>query len=299
MVKSVQYSEVFVNSTLKDYFSLLKPRVMSLVVFTAFTGLYLAPGKIHPFIAFVSILCTAIGSGAAGCLNMWYDKDIDTIMKRTQTRPLVRGVIEAEEALSMAIILSIISVLGMVVCVNFISALILAISICFYYFVYTVWLKRTSIQNIVIGGAAGAFPPIIGWTSVTAEINFEAICLFLIIFLWTPPHFWSLALYRSEDYKKANIPMMPVILGEEYTKNQIGIYTILMVFSSFLPFLTGMSGFVYLVIATLLNGYFLYLVAILKLVKGIKICPKIFGYSIIYLFALFLVMIIDKMITIF
>jgi protoheme IX farnesyltransferase len=281
------------ESSVRDYISLLKPRVMSLVVFTAIAGLFLAPGKIHPFIAFVSILCTALGSGAAGCLNMWYDRDIDSIMERTKKRPIVTGVIEESEALAFGIFLSIISIIGMMVCVNIISGIILAISIGFYFFIYTVWLKRSSVQNIVIGGAAGSFPPIIGWSSVTGTIDVDAIILFLIIFLWTPPHFWALALYKSEDYKRAKIPMMPVIHGADYTKKQIVIYSILMAASTFLPFFTGLVGYSYLIICVVLNIYFVYLAVRLLVSEKIlesrllKIAPRLFGYSILYLFAIF------------
>jgi protoheme IX farnesyltransferase len=302
MKEDVLKHNIVSESSIRDYISLLKPRVMSLVVFTAVAGLYLAPSTIHPFIALVSILCTSLGSGAAGCLNMWYDRDIDSIMLRTKSRPIVTGIVEESEALALGIFLSIISVVGMMVCVNIISGLILALSIGFYYFIYTVWLKRSTIQNIVIGGAAGSFPPIIGWTSVTGSIDLDAIILFLIIFLWTPPHFWALALYKSDDYKRAKIPMMPVICGADYTKNQIVIYSIFMALSSFLPFFTGLVGYSYFIVCAFLNIYFLYLAVKLKYSKdgndsnSAKIAPKLFGYSIIYLFAIFGTLMISKFI---
>lgn len=297
MAKTIT-NEIFIqnqnNSSIGDYISLLKPRVMSLVVFSSLVGMYLSPSKIHPFIAFVSILFTSIGSGAAASLNMWYDRDIDAIMTRTQNRAIVRGAVDESDALMLGISLSIISVIGMIVCVNLLSGFILAFSIGFYYFIYTVWLKRTSVQNIVIGGAAGAFPPMIGWASAENSLSLDPFILFLIIFLWTPPHFWALALYKSDDYKKAKVPMMPVIYGSEKTKKQILIYTILMITSTLMPYMTGIVGNLYLFPSFILNAYFLYLVMVLKFEADIKTAPKVFGYSIIYLFLLFGIMMLDK-----
>lgn len=291
----VENLEVSNTSTIRDYISLLKPRVMSLVVFSAIAGLVVAPGHIHPFIGLVAILCTSIGAGAAGCLNMWYDRDIDSIMLRTRNRPIVTGSIDESDALAFGLLLSAISVTCMMVCVNMLSGFLLLLSIAFYYFIYTVWLKRTTVQNIVIGGAAGAFPPMIGWASVTGNISLDSFILFLIIFLWTPPHFWALALYKSDDYKRANIPMMPVIYGANYTKTQILLYTILMFASTILPFITGLMGKFYLYSAVVLNLYFLYLVIRLKLEDELKFAPKVFGFSIIYLFAIFTVMMVDTL----
>ncbi len=284
------------ESTVKDYIALLKPRVMSLVVFTAFAGMVLAPGHIHPFIAFLAMLFITIGAGAAGCLNMWYDRDIDAIMQRTQNRPIVRGSVNESEALALGIMLSVFSVVGMGVCVNILSGFILFISIIFYYYIYTVWLKRVSVQNIVIGGAAGAFPPMIGWTATTGNVSFDAFILFLIIFLWTPAHFWALALYKAEDYKLANIPMMPVIRGKAHTKDLIVYYTILTLIATILPYLRDTAGVIYLITSIMLNLHFLYLVINLRCEKDIEFAPKVFVYSIFYLFAIFLALIIDKFI---
>jgi heme o synthase len=293
MKVSIEKGSIY-DSSVKDYLDLLKPRVMSLVVFTTFVGLLLAPGKIHPFIGFLSIVFTSIGAGAAGCLNMWYDRDIDAVMKRTKKRPIPSGAVNESDALALGVILSTFSVMGMFVFVNSMSAIILLISIAFYYFVYTVWLKRTTVQNIVIGGAAGAFPPMIGWATVTGNITIESISLFMIIFLWTPPHFWALALYKAEDYKNANIPMMPVVMGNTYTKYNIFYYSIAMVLSVVAPYLLGFVGSFYLVTSSIIGIYFLYLSGVLLTEKGIKTAPKLFGYSILYLFGIFLFMIIDK-----
>ena len=279
---------------IRDYIALMKPRVMSLVVFTTLAGMLIAPGSIHPFTACVAILCTALGAGSAGCFNMWYDRDIDAIMVRTRTRPIVSGIIEESEALAFAIIMSVISIVGMAVCVNLVSAAILLCSILTYLFIYTIWLKRISVQNIVIGGSAGAFPPMIGWAAVTGDVTFDSLILFLIIFLWTPPHFWALALYKSDDYKLANIPMMPVVRGARHTKHLIAAYTVATCLSTLLPYYTHLLGEFYLTFSLGLNGYFLYLVLKLNIEKKIEYAPKIFRYSIIYLFSIFLVMIIDS-----
>ncbi len=281
------------SAKISDYISLMKPRVMSLVVFTTIAGLLIAPGKIHTFIAFVAVICTALGAGAAGCFNMWYDRDIDAIMLRTQKRPIVSGVVEESEALALAIIMSVLAVVGMSVCVNLLSASILLCSILTYLFVYTIWLKRTSVQNIVIGGASGAFPPMIGYAAVTGNITFDSVILFLIIFLWTPPHFWALALYKSDDYKLANIPMMPVIYGADYTKTLIVGYTLATILSTIIPYYTGLLGMPYLILSLLLNCYFLYIVVKLKMETEISYAPRVFGYSIAYLFLIFLLMIVD------
>ncbi len=286
------------ESTIADYLSLLKPRVMSLVIFTAIAGLVVAPVRIHCFTAFASILFTSLGAGAAGAFNMWYEKDIDSIMARTQKRALVIGVVEESDALILSIFLSVISLVGMAVCVNILSSLLLLTSIIFYALIYTVWLKRITAQNIVIGGASGAFPPVIGWASATGSIDFDAIILFAIIFLWTPPHFWALALYKSSDYKKANIPMLPITSGVNATKNQIIYYTLLMSIAVMLPYFRGTNGIIYCVISTILSLYFVILVAQLKKEQGITYAPKIFGYSIFYLFAIFGTMMIEKIILI-
>ena len=218
-----------VTSDVKDYFQLMKPRVMSLVVFTGFVGMLLSPVPIHPTIAIVSIFCIALGAGAAGAINMWYDRDMDSIMARTKNRPIVRGKVSPDEALAFGVIMSFFSVFIMSTCVNYMAGFLLLFTILFYVFIYTIWLKRTTPQNIVIGGLAGSLPPLVGWTASTGTLAIEPLILVLLIFLWTPAHFWALALYRSSDYKLANVPMMPVIYGQEYTKFHIIIYTLLTV----------------------------------------------------------------------
>ncbi len=280
-------------SSVSDYITLMKPRVMSLVIFSGIVGMIMAPGYIHPLLGFITILCIIAGHGAAAALNMWYDRDIDAIMKRTQKRPIVTGKISSDDGLAFGVILSLFAVMLLSLCVNYLAGLILLITILFYIFIYTIWLKRRSVHNIVIGGAAGAFPPMIGWAAVTGNISAESIILFLIIFLWTPPHFWALALYQSEDYKKCNIPMMPIIKGDDYTKNQIIFYTILTIISSFLPLFIHMNGLIYGVAALILGAIFLYYVFSLKADKFNKKAPRLFFFSIFYLFALFIAMIID------
>lgn len=282
------------KSQVKDYFLLLKPRVMLLVIFTAIAGLYLAPGNIHPFIAFIAILSISIGAGAAGSINMWYDRDIDDLMTRTKTRPIPAGRVLAENALHLGIFLSFLSVMLMGLAVNYFSALLLAFSIFFYSYIYTALLKRSTPQNIVIGGAAGALPPLIGWVAVSNNISIEPIILFLIIFLWTPPHFWALSLYSSGDYEKANIPMMPVVAGLKATKKQIVIYSILLFFISTLPYFIGFMGKLYLFSSFILNIIFMALCVILYYDKKNTIAKKTFAYSILYLFLIFLCAMIDK-----
>jgi len=287
-------SEQALESRVRDYFSLLKPRVMSLVIFTAITGLYLAPGVIHPFIAVIAILSISIGSGAAGAINMWYDRDIDTIMRRTQKRPIPSGRVAAEDALYMGIFLSVMSVTLMGLAVNALSAALLAFAIFFYSYIYTVLLKRYTAQNIVIGGAAGALPPLIGWVAVTGNITIEPIILFLIIFLWTPPHFWALSLYSAGDYQKANIPMMPVVAGLYSTKKQMLFYTILLAIVTIVPFSLHFAGHIYLYSVIILNLIFLFMMIKLCLDPLNKLAGKTFAYSILYLFLVFLIAIIDK-----
>lgn len=282
------------TSTPYDFFQLLKPRVMSLVVFTGLIGLLLAPGPIHPLLAFTAILSIAIGSGASGAINMWYERDIDSIMKRTENRPLPQKKVHPDDALSLGIFLSICSLVILFLATNFLATLILAAAILFYVFIYTIWLKRKTPQNIVIGGAAGAFPPMIGWAAVTGDITLFPLLLFLIIFFWTPPHFWALALYKSDDYKAACIPMLPVIAGESYTKKQIIIYTLILFPLTLLPSLLGFSGAFYLGTSIILGSYFLYLTVKTYKDTGYKWAKKLFGYSILYLFLIFLTLLIDK-----
>ncbi len=268
---------------------------MSLVVFSGITGIILADGYIHPFMVIITVLAICLGSGAAGAINMWYDADIDSIMTRTQKRPIPQKRIHKAEALTFGIILSIVSVILLHAATNAVAAMLLASAILFYVIIYTMWLKRRTPQNIVIGGAAGAFPPMIGWAAVTGTITIESIILFTIIFLWTPPHFWALAIYRNDDYKKAKIPMLPVTHGIEATKKQILFYTILLIASTYLPyFYIKDMGLIYLVGNTILNLYFLYLALKLYLRTGPKTSIKLFVFSIFYLFLLFGLMIADK-----
>lgn len=278
-----------------DYFALLKPRVMSLVIFTAFCGMIMAPGSIHPFLGFVIILCIAVGAGAAGALNMWYDRDIDSIMERTQARPLPQMKMAPDQALSFGVILSVGSVLLIDIAGGHLLASLLAVTIGFYIFVYTMWLKRSTSQNIVIGGAAGAFPPVIGWAAVTGDTPPEAWLLFLIIFFWTPPHFWALSLYRHDDYKRAGIPMLPVTSGIKATKLQILIYTILLVAISLVPCFIGMASSLYGGIALGLGIIFLSLSWRVWQDPGHKLAMRLFAFSILYLFALFLALTLDRL----
>jgi protoheme IX farnesyltransferase len=279
------------RSTARDYFLLMKPRVMSLVVFTGFSGLWLAPCAIHPFIGFVAVLCLALGAGSAGVINMWYDRDIDSLMKRTQTRPIIRGSIEPDEALSFGVITAFFSVFFMALCINLLTAFLLLFTIFYYIFIYTMWLKRSSIQNIVIGGVAGALPPIIGWAAASNEISLQSFILFLIIFAWTPPHSWALALFYNEDYKNALIPMMPTSKGALYTKKQILLYSIILVLTSGIPFFLEMSNLTYLVIAGLLGVIFLYYsISLFRDNTANKQAKTLFAYSIFYLFAIFLIL---------
>ena len=244
------------ESSVEDFLSLLKPRVMSLAIFTSICGLFLAPIQMHPFFIFLSILCISIGAGASGAINMWYDQDIDGLMVRTQGRPIPQGKISALDALGFGVILALVSVLILGLAVNYFAAFLLFFSIFFYVFIYTIWLKRRTPQNIVIGGAAGAFPPVIGWACSTGDVSTFPLILFLIIFMWTPPHFWALALYKDIEYSKAKVPMLPVVKGKKTTKRQIMIYSIILFAVTILPFLFGFSGLLYLISALALNSYF-------------------------------------------
>jgi protoheme IX farnesyltransferase len=284
------------ESSVSDYIALLKPRVMSLVVFTGFAGMWVAPGfsSLHPVIAATALLCIAIGAGAAGAINMWYDRDIDAIMNRTKNRPIPLGRVNPDEALSFGVILSVLSIMTMGVAVNWTAAALLGFANLFYVLVYTVWLKRRTPQNIVIGGAAGAFPPMIGWAAVTGDITAASIALFCIIFFWTPPHFWALSLFANEDYRRANIPMLPVVSGERATKLQMLAYTLLMVPLSLTPYLLGIAGMAYGIIAFALSAFFLFTNFRVLVDKTHKSARLMFGYSVFYLFALFTAMMIDK-----
>lgn len=282
------------TATVSDYVALLKPGVMSLVVFTGFAGLALAPLSIHPFLVLVAVVCIAIASGAAGAINMWYERDIDALMARTKTRPLPQGKIEPAEALTFGVVLSILSVGLMGLALNWVAAGLLALASLFYIFVYTIWLKRRTAQNIVIGGAAGAFPPMIGWAAVTGNVSIESVALFMLIFLWTPPHFWALALYRNDDYRKAGIPMLPVVAGARVTKNQIILYSVLMTPFVLAPYFLGLCGVLYLAGAVLLHTLFLVSAIRVRFDEGHRYARAMFGYSIFYLFAIFALMMADK-----
>ena len=277
-----------------DYLALLKPRVMSLVVFTGLVGLYLAPGALHPFLAFLAVLCIAVGAGASGAINMWYDRDIDAVMARTKDRPIPAGRVAPENALTFGVVLAVGSVTLMGVAVNWIAAALLALTIAFYVFVYTAWLKRRTPQNIVIGGASGAFPPMIGWAAVTGDVSLAPLVLFALIFMWTPPHFWALALYRAGDYAKAGVPMLPVVAGDRETRRQILIYTVLLVPVALAPCFIGLSGPVYGAAAVLLSAVFLVHALKVLLDRRDIVAKRMFGFSIVYLFGLFAMLVVDK-----
>ena len=282
-----------------DYFRLMKPRVMSLVVFTAFVGYYTAvPNQsyyLHPFLALIGIFAIALGAGASGVLNQWYDRDIDQLMLRTRDRPIPQGKIQPADALSFGVITSLLSIIILGLSVNWLAASLLAFTIIFYAVIYTIWLKRYTVQNIVIGGAAGAFPPVIGQVCATGIIGVESLILFLIIFLWTPPHFWALALIKKDDYASAKIPMLPIIAGDKITRKNILIYSFLLVPCSYLPWLFEYSGSLYLLIATIFGVEFLRRsFLIIKEVEGSE--KSMFIYSIFYLSIIFAGICIDKII---
>ena len=276
------------QGTAGDYFALLKPRVMSLVIFTAFVGIIAAPGTLHPLLALVALLAIAIGAGASGALNMWYDADIDAKMRRTRSRPVPRGAILPGEALGFGAFLAVASVIALGLFVNLVAAALLAFTIFFYVVIYTMWLKRWTPQNIVIGGAAGALPPMIGWAAGTGTIDPGSISLFLIIFMWTPPHFWALALFREDDYAKAGVPMLPNVAGRDETRKQILLYTLVLLPLTFLPALLGVSGILYVTGVALLSAIFLYYaITVYRLREGAaadRACKKLFGFSILRLF---------------
>lgn len=283
--------------TAGDYFELLKPRVMSLVILTALVGLVLAPEPINPVIGFAAILAIAVGAGASGCLNMWWDADIDARMSRTSKRPIPAGSVTADEALAFGITLSVGSVLFLGVVTNWFAAGFLAFTIFFYAVVYSMWLKRSTAQNIVIGGAAGAFPPMIGYAAVTGSVNLDSFVLFLIIFLWTPPHFWALALVKSGDYSAAGVPMLPVVRGAAHTRLQILLYTIVLVPVGIAPSFMGFGGIAYFVVSTITGAAMLALaIKIYRTRDGEganKAAMQMFGFSILYLLLLFAVLLAE------
>jgi protoheme IX farnesyltransferase len=281
----------------------MKPRVMSLVVFTAFVGLIISNKQIDFLTSALALFFVALGAGAAGALNMWYDSEIDAVMSRTCLRPIPLGKISNSQALYFGISLSFISIVGLYLVSNILSASILATTIGFYIFIYTIWLKRRSVQNIVIGGAAGAFPPVIGWAIANNSLSIEPIILFLIIFFWTPSHFWSLSLYKSEDYKKAKIPMLPVVSGVDFTKKNIFAYALILFPITILPFYFNFAGLVYLVPTIILGTFYIFLT--FKLLKANnkkdmgRISKKIFAFSILYLFLIFTLLLIESFIKFF
>jgi protoheme IX farnesyltransferase len=281
-----------------EYFALMKPRVMFLVVFTALVGLVAAPGHMHPVLTVAALLCIAVGAGAAGALNMWYDADIDARMARTSARPIPRGRITADEARAFGTVLAIGSVICLGLMANWVAAGLLALTIAFYVFVYTMWLKRSTPQNIVIGGAAGAVPPMIGWAAATGTVSLESIVLFLIIFMWTPPHFWALALLRVRDYERAGVPMMPVVKGEDETRRQILIYSLILAPLGCVPAVVGLGGGLYTVAAGFLGAFFvMFAYACYSERVGPdaeRAAKNLFAYSVLYLFLLFAVLLVEQ-----
>ena len=285
----------------RDFFALTKPRVMSLVVFTGLCGLLAAPGSIHPVLGFTAVLCIALGAGGAGALNQWWEADLDAGMKRTAKRPLPGGRMERTNARDFGIALSVASVLVMALAVNWLAAGILAASILYYAVIYTIWLKPRTPQNIVIGGGAGAFPPLIGWVAVTGDITLMPVLLFAIIFVWTPPHFWALALFVQTDYAKVGIPMMPGVKGEGATRRQIFAYALVLFVVSLAPWWIGGTGAIYGVTAAALSGLFVLLCVPVGLRRSVENDPmkpekRLFGYSVLYLFALFAALVADRLI---
>ena len=283
----------------RDFLALTKPRVMSLVVFTGLCGMLAAPVPIHPVLGFTAILCIALGAGAAGALNQWYEADIDAVMKRTRGRPLPAGRMDAQSALHFGVGLACFSVILMYFAVNLLAAAILAVSILFYVFVYTIWLKRRTPQNIVIGGAAGAFPPLIGWAAATGNITLLPVLMFALVFLWTPPHFWALALFVRTDYANAGVPMLPVVAGERMTRHQIGLYTLPMAAAAIAPWPLGLTGALYGGVSVALTAVFLALAAQVSFrtaTEGDSMAPekRLFKYSILYLFLLFGAIALDR-----
>ena len=289
--------EVATDGDVADYFALMKPRVMFLVVFTALVGLVAAPGSMHPVLAIAALICIAVGAGASGALNMWYDADIDAAMTRTAGRPIPRGRISPDEALVFGVVLAAGSVICLGLMVNWVAAALLALTIAFYVVVYTMWLKRSTPQNIVIGGAAGAVPPMIGWAAATGSVSVESFVLFLIIFMWTPPHFWALALLRSDDYARAGVPMLPVVRGADETRRQILIYSLILAPLGMVPAIIGLGGTLYMVVAAMLGSLFVVLALDCyrerEGEKADRAAKHLFAYSVLYLFLLFAVLLIE------
>jgi protoheme IX farnesyltransferase len=278
-----------------DYLALLKPRVMSLVVFTGIAGLIAAPGTINPVLGLLAILCIAVGAGASGALNMWYDADIDAKMSRTMGRPIPSGRLNDREALGFGMALSIGSVVVLGLFINLLSAALLAFTIAFYVLIYTMWLKRRTAQNIVIGGAAGALPPVIGWAAVTGTVTWEPLLLFAIIFMWTPPHFWALSLFAKGDYERVGVPMLPVVAGPRETRKQILIYSLLLAPLAVLPSVLGMAGWLYGVVSVGSGCWFVYLALRCWFGEDMTQPRRLFIFSIFYLFGLFATLLVEKL----
>jgi heme o synthase len=283
------------EASVGDYLALMKPRVMSLVVFTALVGLMVAPAHVHPMIGFTALLCIAVGAGAAGALNMWYDADIDAVMSRTASRPIPRGRIAPGEALGFGMTLAVFAVAVLGLLVSWVAAILLAFTIFFYVAIYTMWLKRWTPQNIVIGGAAGAFPPMIGWAAATGGLAVEPCLLFLIIFLWTPPHFWALSLVRTDDYARARVPMLPVVSGPEETRRQILLYAVVLMPVGAAPWLLGYAGAIYGITALAAGAVMVALAWRLRVARADhKAAMQLFAFSILYLFILFAVLLVES-----
>jgi heme o synthase len=291
-------ADIAAGGDVADYVALMKPRVMFLVVFTALVGLVAAPGSMHPVLAIAALICIAAGAGAAGALNMWYDADIDAAMTRTAARPVPRGRIAPEEARDFGVILGTGSVVCLGLMVNWVAAALLAATIAFYIFVYTMWLKRATPQNIVIGGAAGAAPPMIGWAAATGGVSLEPIILFLIIFIWTPPHFWALALLRTREYARAGVPMLPVVAGPDATRLHILVYSLLLAPLGMLPALLGFGGMLYAISAFVLGLLFVaFALVCYRRREGEaadRAAKNLFAYSVLYLFLLFAVLLVEQ-----
>jgi protoheme IX farnesyltransferase len=281
-----------------DYVALMKPRVMSLVVFTALVGLVAAPGSMHPVLVIAALVCIAVGAGAAGALNMWYDADIDAVMARTASRPIPRGRVSPAEARTFGTVLAVGSVICLGLMANWLAAALLALTIGFYIFVYTMWLKRTTPQNIVIGGAAGAVPPMIGWAAATGGVSLESFVLFLIIFVWTPPHFWALALLRTRDYARAGVPMLPVVKGADATRLQILVYSLILAPLGMVPAIIGLGGTLYAAAASVLGSLFVVLAIDCYREREGEVADRaakrLFAYSVLYLFLLFAVLLVEQ-----
>lgn len=283
-----------------DYVALLKPRVMSLVVFTALVGLVRAPGDLHPVLAFTALLCIAVGAGAAGCLNMWWDADIDARMTRTMGRPIPAGRVQPGEALAFGLVLAVFSVVMLGLTVGMLAAALLAFTIFFYAVIYTMWLKRLTPQNIVIGGAAGALPPVIAWAAATGSIGLESLLLFLIVFFWTPPHFWALALLRKDEYARAGVPMLPVVAGDDATRRQILIYSLILAPLGVTPAFFGFAGLAYGIAASLLGLAFLALAFAVwrkRAAAADAAARRLFAFSILYLFLLFAALLVERLVA--